>query len=282
MVQKRKKLHAVLYHITACIIGFIMIYPLLWMLMSSFKDNTEIFTDSWSLLPKNWAITDNYASGWAGVGNVGFGTFLKNSIIVSTVATAGNLVCSLMAACAFARLRFRGSKFWFSAVMITMMVPNQVMVVPQYIIFHKLGLINTYPALIIPWFFGGGFFIFLMIQFLRGIPKELDEAAEIDGCTQLQTMTRILIPNVTPAIVTSAIFSFYWIWQDFFQPLIFINDPKLYTVSLGLKLFLDPSTSSNYGGMLAMSTVSVLPIILFFIAFQRHLVEGITTTGLKG
>lgn len=282
MVQNKKKIRAILYHIVAVVIGFVMIYPLLWMLMSSFKENTEIFQAAWSLWPSDWAIAENYASGWAGIGNVGFGTFLKNSIIVSTVATAGNLICSLMAACAFARVRFKGSKFWFAAVMVTMMVPNQVMVVPQYIIFNKLGLIDSYVALVAPWFFGGGFFIFLMLQFFRGIPKELDEAAEIDGCSKFQTMVRILIPNVMPAIVTSAIFSFYWIWQDFFQPLIFINDPKLYTVSLGLKLFLDPSTSSNYGGMLAMSTISVLPIILFFIAFQRHLVEGITTTGLKG
>ena len=121
-----------------------------------------------------------------------------------------------------------------------------------------------------------------MVQFFRGIPKELDEAAEIDGCSKLQTIVKILIPNVKPAIITSAIFSFYWIWQDFFQPLIFVNNPNKFTVSLGLKMYLDPTSASDYGAMLGMSVVSLFPIILFFLFFQRYLVDGITTSGLKG
>ncbi len=282
MVVKRSKLRTFAYHAFAILIGFIMIYPLLWMVMSSFKDNNEIFVNSYSLWPKDWAIAENYSSGWAGIGGVGFDKFLLNSLLIALVATAGNVLCSLMAACAFSRVKFKGSRFLFICVMVTMMMPNQVMAVPQYIIFRHLNLVDTYAALASPWFFGGAFFIFLMIQFFRGIPKELDEAAEIDGCTKLQTMLFILIPNVKPAIVTSAIFSFYWVWQDFFQPLIFISDPNKYTVSLGLKLYLDPSSFSNYGGMLAMSVVSILPVVLFFIMFQRHLVEGITTSGLKG
>jgi multiple sugar transport system permease protein len=252
------------------------------MVMSSFKDNSEIFTTAHSLWPGNWAIAENYTSGWAGVGSVGFGTFLLNSIIVTTVGTAGNIVCSLIAAYAISRIKFKLSGFMFGCVLVTMMIPNQVMVIPQYIIFNKLGLLNTYMALVAPWFFGGAFFIFLIVQFFRGIPRELDEAAEIDGCNKLKTMLFILIPNVKPAIVTASIFSFYWIWQDFFQPLIFTSKPEMYTVSLGLRLFLDSSTTSNWGGMLAMSVVSLLPIIIFFVIFQKHLVEGVVTSGIKG
>lgn len=282
MVQKHKKLNTFLYHFVAILLGFIMIYPLLWLVASSFKDNGEIFVNSFSLIPKKWAIVENYTSGWSGVGGVPFGKFIVNTLIVTVIGTVGCVITSLLAAYAFSRINFKGSKFWFACVMVTMMIPNQVMVVPQYIIFKKLGLIDTLASLIAPWFFGGAFFIFLMMQFFRGIPKEMDEAAEIDGCNKMQTLFHILIPMVSPAVVTASIFSFYWIWQDFFQPLIFMTDPNKYTVSLGLKLFLDPESASNYGGMFAMSFVSLIPVIIFFICFQKYLVEGMATQGLKG
>lgn len=282
MVEKHKKRSTFLYHFVAIVLGFIMIYPLLWLVASSFKDNGEIFVNSFSLIPKKWAIVENYTSGWNGVGGVSFGKFIVNTLIVTVFGTMGCVLTSLLAAYAFSRVKFKGSKFWFACVMVTMMIPNQVMVVPQYIIFKKLGLIDTLASLIAPWFFGGAFFIFLMMQFFRGIPKEMDEAAEIDGCNKIQTLVHILVPMVSPAIVTASIFSFYWIWQDFFQPLIFMTDPNKYTVSLGLKLFLDPESASNYGGMFAMSFVSLIPVIIFFICFQKYLVEGMATQGLKG
>ena len=166
--------------------------------------------------------------------------------------------------------------------MMTMMIPPQVMVVPQYIILKKLGLIDTRVALILPWFFGGAFFIFLMVQFFRGIPIELDEAAEIDGCGKIAILFRVLVPVVKPAIVTSSIFAFYWIWQDFFQPLIFVSSPKNYTIPLALKLYTDPNSYNNYGGLFAMSVVSLLPVIIVFILFQKYIVEGIATDGIKG
>lgn len=282
MVRKHKKIRTILYHTCAILLGFIMIYPLLWLIASSFKDNSEIFVNSYSLIPKTWAIVENYTSGWEGVAGVTFGKFILNTLIVTVIGTAGCVVTSILAAYAFSRIKFKGSKFWFTCVMITMMIPNQVMVVPQYIIFRKIGLIDTLASLIAPWFFGGAFFIFLLMQFFRGIPIEMDEAAEIDGCNKMQTLVHVLLPMVSPAIVTASIFSFYWIWQDFFQPLIFMSDPNKYTVSLGLKLFLDPESASNYGGMFAMSFLSLLPVIIFFICFQKYLVEGMATSGLKG
>lgn len=281
-MARRRKLKTIAYHTFAIILGLLMIYPIIWLFSSSLKPNTDIFRTATSLIPKTIDAITNYTVGWQGVAGVSFGKILMNTIFVAGVGTLGNVICSLLCAYALARIPFSGSKFWFTCVMITMMIPNQVMVVPQYIIFKKIGLIDTYASMIIPWFFGGAFFIFLMIQFFRGIPKEMDEAAEIDGCSRLQTLIHILLPMISPALVTSCIFSFYWIWQDFFQPLVFVNSTEKYTVSLALKMFLDPATSSNYGAMLAMCFVSLIPVIILFIVFQKHLVEGMATSGLKG
>lgn len=281
-MKNGKKNMAILHHTIGIILAFVMLYPLIWMLMSSFKDKNEIFTTAYSLWPTTWAIGENYSNGWKGIGGVGFGTFMLNSILVTFFATLGNIVSSVMAAFALARVNFKGAKFWFTCVMITMLVPSQVMVVPQYIIFKNLSLINTRISIIMPWFFGGAFFIFMIIQFIRGLPRELDEAAAIDGCSQFQTMVRILLPNIVPVVITSTIFSVYWSWQDFFQPLIFIDDPKKYTIPLALKMYLDPTSSSDYGAMLAMSVVSIAPVVICFLIFQKYIVEGVASSGLKG
>lgn len=281
-MDKVKKISSIRFHIGAGLLGFFMIYPLLWLLASSFKSNKTMFTDAYSLIPKKWDIVGNYASGFAGVGGVSFSTFFMNSVIVTLIGTIGCVGTSLFAAYAFSRIKFRFAGFWFACVMMTMMIPAQVMVVPQYIILKKLHLIDTRIALIVPWFFGGAFFIFLMVQFFRGIPKELDEAAKIDGCGRISILFKILVPVVKPAIVTSSIFAFYWIWQDFFQPLIFTSTTSKFTISLALNMYLDPNSYNNYGGLFAMSVISLLPIIIFFIIFQRYLVDGIAMDGIKG
>lgn len=250
--------------------------------MSSFKSNEEIFVTATSLIPKNWDIAFNYSNGWDGIAGVGFGQFIMNSLMVATLGTIGGIFSSLIAAFAFARLRFKGSKFWFACVMGTMMIPTQVMIVPQYIIFKNLNLLDNRIVMIIPWMFGSAFFIFLIMQFFRGLPIEIDEAAEIDGCNKAQTLFFVLVPNVKPALITGFIFSFYWAWQDFFLPLILMNTTSKFPVSLGLRMFLDPESGSEYGSMLAMSTVSIIPVLLIFIMFQRYLVEGTSTSGLKG
>lgn len=281
-MKKKRTIHSITFHAGSCVLGFFMIYPLLWLLSSSFKSNTTMFKNAYSLIPEVWDIATNYKSGFEGVGGVPFITFFGNTILVTVVGMVGCVTISLFAAYAFTRLKFRGSNFWFGCVMMTMMIPPQVMVVPQYIILKKLGLIDTRIALILPWFFGGAFFIFQMVQFFRGIPKELDEAAEIDGCSKIGTLFRILAPVVKPSIVTSSIFAFYWIWQDFFQPLIFMSSTDKFTISLALNMYLDPNSYNNYGGLFAMSTVSLIPVILFFIVFQRYLVDGIAMDGIKG
>lgn len=281
-MHAKKKVNSVLFHVGACALGFLMIYPLIWLLASSFKSNDTMFLDTYSLIPKVWDAAVNYSSGFAGIGGVKFTTFFVNSLIVTLIGTVGCVLTSLLAAYALSRLKFKFSGFWFGCVMMTMMIPPQVMVVPQYIILKKLHLIDTRTALVLPWIFGGAFFIFLMVQFFRGIPRELDEAAEIDGCGKIKILFLILIPVVKPAIITSSIFSFYWIWQDFFQPLIFMNSVKRFTIPLALNMYLDPNSYNNYGGLFAMSVISLLPVILFFIIFQRYLVDGIAMDGIKG
>ena len=280
--KTKKKINSVLFHAGACALGFLMIYPLLWLLASSFKSNETMFVDTYSLIPKVWDAAANYGSGFAGIGGVKFATFFMNSLVVTVVGTLGCVFSSLLAAYALSRLKFKFSGFWFGCVMMTMMIPPQVMVVPQYIILKKLHLIDTRTALVLPWIFGGAFFIFLMVQFFRGIPRELDEAAEIDGCGKIRTLFLILVPVVKPAIITSSIFAFYWIWQDFFQPLIFMNSVDRFTIPLALNMYLDPNSYNNYGGLFAMSVISLLPVIIFFIFFQRYLVDGIAMDGIKG
>ncbi|MCI8297666.1 MAG: carbohydrate ABC transporter permease [Lachnospiraceae bacterium] len=281
-MKRKKQIQAITFHTGACALGFLMIYPLLWLLASSFKSNDTMFQDAYSLIPKVWDAVTNYRSGLEGVGGVSFGTFFVNTVVVTVVGTAGCVMISLLAAYAFTRIKFWGSDFLFGCVMMTMMIPPQVMVVPQYIILKKLGLIDTRIALILPWFFGGAFFIFLMVQFFRGIPKELDEAAMIDGCGKAGILFRVLVPVVKPALVTASIFAFYWIWQDFFQPLIFMSTTKKFTISLALNMYLDPNSYNNYGGLFAMSVISLLPVIIFFIIFQKYLVNGIAMDGIKG
>jgi multiple sugar transport system permease protein len=163
------------------------------------------------------------------------------------------------------------------------MLPFHVTVVPQYIIFHHLNWTNTLLPLIIPKFFGvDAFFIFLMVQFIRGIPVELEEAAMIDGCSRFGMFRRIILPLIVPALVTTTIFTFIWTWNDFFSQLLYLNTQEHFTISLGLRQFLDASGVSAWGPMFAMTTVSLVPVLLVFFFFQRRLVEGIATTGLKG
>ena len=271
-----------IFHLCACVIGFLMIYPMLWLLASSFKSNETMFTNTYSLIPEVFDAVTNYKSAWEGVAGVSFLTFLGNTVLVTVVAMVGCVFISLLAAYAFTRIKFYGGGFWFSCVMVTLMIPSQVMVVPQYIILKKMNLIDTRIALILPWFFGTAFFIFMLVQFFRGIPKELDEAAEIDGCGKIGILFRILVPVVKPALMTASIFAFYWIWQDFFQPLIFMNTTEKFTLSLALNLFLDPNTYNNYGALFAMSLLSLIPALVIFIIFQSYLVEGIAMDGIKG
>ena len=284
MAQTRKQrglLRTVIYHILVVGFGFVMIYPVLWLFASSFKGASEIWTDIGSLIPKGFTF-ENYINGWTGFGGITFSTFYLNSFIYACVGTIGSVLSSAIVAYGFSRIRFLGRGFWFTCMLMTLMLPIQVQIIPQYVMFSKLNLINTFYPLLLPKFCGQAFFIFMIMQFIRGIPKELDEAAKIDGCSQIGIFFRIILPLIKPALITSAIFSFYWSWEDFLLPLVYLTEPKLYTISLALRSFADPSASTPWGEIFAMSALSLVPVFVIFVAFQRYLVQGIATTGLKG
>ena len=281
-MKEKRTARSIVYHVVICLIGIIMIYPLVWMIMSSFKETGTIFTTAGSLIPEKF-ILDNYRNGWKGFAGIAFSTFFKNSLFISIVATIGTILSSAVVAYGFARFEFRGRNLMFTAMLLSMMLPAQVLMIPQYLWYQKLNWVGSYMPLIIPYFFATqGFFVYLMSNFIEGIPRELDEAAKIDGCSYFGIFLRIVLPLITPALITSTIFSFMWRWDDFLSALLYINKTAKYPVSLALKLFCDPGSSSDYGAMFAMATLSVLPAVIIFLFFQKYLVEGISTSGLKG
>jgi multiple sugar transport system permease protein len=270
---------SVVKHLVLIAVSIIMIYPLLWLLVSSFRPTDVIFRTPGLWL--NDLITSNYTAGWTALAQP-FGHYIVNSAIVVVGAVAGNLFACSMAAYAFARCRFRFKTLWFAVMLITVMVPVHVVLVPQYILFNNLGWVNTFVPLILPKFLAtDSFFIFLMVQFIRGIPRELDEAARIDGCGHGRIFLRVMLPLMGPALATTAIFTFIWTWSDFFTPLIYLTDPNAYTVPVALKQFLDATSGSNWGAMFAMSIVTLVPLFVVFLFGQRFLVKGISTTGGK-
>lgn len=260
-------------------VSFLMLYPLLWMIASSFKPDDEIFTST-SLLPLR-PTAAAYARGWSGL-SVGFGQMFFNSLVISVLVVVGNLLSCSMAAYAFTRLRFKGRNFWFALMLGTLMMPQHAVLIPQYVLFLKLGWVNTIMPLVAPKFLAiDAFFIFLMVQFFRGIPRELDEAAVMDGCGPLRIFLKVILPLSTPVLATAAVFSFIWTWDDFFAPLIYLNDIEKYTAQLGLRTFVDATAQSDWSALFAMSTLTVLPVFILFVLFQRLLIEGIATTGMK-
>lgn len=280
--RQKKKLGTIVYHILVAAFGIVMIYPLLWMIMSSFKPTNTIFVTAGQLIPETFTF-DNYATGWRGFAKITFATFFKNSLFISVVATVGTVFSSAIVAYGLSRCKFRGRKLLFTAMLLSMMLPAQVLMIPQYLWYNQLGWVGSYLPLIVPYFFAiQGFFVYLILNFIDGIPRELDEAATIDGCSYYSTFGRIIMPLVVPAMITGAIFSFIWRWDDFLSALLYVKDSSKYPVSLALKLFSDPGSSSDYGAMFAMATLSILPIMLIFMFLQKYLVEGISTSGLKG
>jgi len=262
-------------------VAVIMLYPLLWMLSSSFKPNQIIFTEL-GLWPSQ-ITADNYVKGWQRFSGLTFSLFFRNSFVLVFFAILGNVITCSMTAYAFARIDFSMKKICFAVMMGTIMLPHHVVLIPQYMLFHKLDWVNTYLPLIVPKFLAtDAFFIFLMVQFIRGLPLELDNAARVDGCGPVGIFTKVIFPLLLPALVTTSIFTFIWTWNDFLSQLIYISNPKLMTVTLALRAFMDSAGESSFGSLFAMSILSLIPIFIFFVSFQKLLIEGIATSGLKG
>ncbi len=270
----------VIYHVFVISLCFVMLYPILWLIMSSFKPSEEVFRNASSLWPEHFTFR-NYAEGWKGFGGTSFGTFFKNSLFVASVSTVAQVASSAVVAYGFARVKFKGRQFWFAILVMTMLIPSQVLMIPQYLLFNNFHWINSFKPLIVPAFTGLPFFIFLIMQFIRGIPKSIDESALMDGCGHVRIFSYMILPLSVPSIITSAVFAFYWKWDDFMGPLLYLQRPKMYTVSLALRSFSDPAAGTDWGAMFAMLMLSLLPCFLIFIFFQKYLVEGIVTTGMK-
>ena len=281
-MKEKRIIGKAIYHVLVCGIGLIMIYPLVWMVMSSFKKTETIFTTAGQLFPAPFVL-ENYANGWNGFAKITFSTFFKNSLFISIIATIGTLISSALVAYGLSRCKFFGRRILFIAMLLSMMLPAQVLMIPQYLWYQKLGWVGSFKPLIIPYFFAiQGFFVYQIMNFIDGIPRELDEAAKIDGCSYYGIFGRVILPLISPALITCTIFSFMWRWDDFLSALLYINESAKYPVSLALKLFSDPGSSSDYGAMFAMASLSILPAVAMFICLQKYLVEGISTSGLKG
>ncbi|MGG1513859.1 carbohydrate ABC transporter permease [Paenibacillus oryzisoli] len=261
--------------------ALIMIYPLIWLFFASFKPNNEIF-GSLQLLPKH-IVWDSYANGWKGSGQFTFGVFLWNTIKMVVPVVLFTVLSSTVVAYGFARFQFVLKNVFFAIMISTLMLPNAVIIIPRFILFKEFGWLNSYLPFTMPALFACyPFFIFMMVQFFRGLPRELDESATIDGCNSFGILTKILMPLCKPAIFSSAIFQFIWTWNDFFNSLIYINSVKKFTLALGLRMSLDVSSAAKWNEVMAMSMVAIIPCVLIFFFSQKYFVEGIATTGLKG
>ncbi|MGW3959729.1 carbohydrate ABC transporter permease [Amycolatopsis sp. NPDC005003] len=258
----------------------VMIYPLVWLVGASFKPENQIFS---SLDPIPWHFTfDSYLSGWTATGT-SFTVYLANSATITLCVVFGNIASCSLAAYAFARLDFAFRKIWFGLMLGTLMLPFQATMIPQYTIFYKLNWINTFLPLVVPQLLAcDAFFIFLMVQFIRGIPRELDEAAAIDGAGHGRIFFSVILPLLRPALLTTGVLTFIWTFNDFLRQLVYLSDKSRYTVPLGLNSFIDRASGSSYGGMLAMSVVTLVPTVAVFLICQKRLVDGVANTGIKG
>ena len=258
-----------------------MVYPLIWMFFATFKDNKELFGTT-ALLPSSYSL-DAYLKGWKGSGQYTFTTFFINSFKMVIPAVFFTIVSCSIVAYGFARFKFVGKKLLFGLMISTLMLPNAAIIIPRYLLFRNLGWLNTFkpfwmPALLAAY----PFFIFMLIQFLRGIPKDLDESAKIDGANSFVIFKSILLPLMKPALFSVGLMQFMWVWNDFYNPLIYINSVKNYPLALGVRMVLDTSGTVYWNQVLAMALVSILPLIILFFFAQRYFIEGIATTGMKG
>jgi multiple sugar transport system permease protein len=259
--------------------SIICITPFLWMVITSFKSNAEAFLFPPTLVPKHWRIS-NYVKGWQAAD---FTTFTINSCFLTIVCTVGTVLSSALVAYGFAKFKAKGSTFLYTCLLGTLMLPTQVTLIPQYLIYYKLGMVDSYWPLMIPaWLGGGAFNIFLYKQFFMAIPKELNEAAAIDGSSTFQTFWRIMMPAVQPVAIAVGVMSLVYNWNDFFTPLIYLNTTAKFTLSIGLQ-FLNSSMLGRIviGQLMAVSVLATIPVLIIFFVCQKYFVQGIKISGLK-
>lgn len=277
---RKQMVSSLLKNLLLIILSIVFVYPLIWLLLSVFKTNEQIFGSALSM-PTSFDF-GVFVQGWKGSGQYGYSTFFINTFKIVLPVVTFTVVTALFVAYGFTRFSFKLRKFMFYLMISTMMLPSAVVLIPRYIFFNRLQWVDSYLPFIVPTLFGGGpFFIFMLIQFFRGVPLELDESATIDGCNSLGILFRIMVPLSKPALFSAALFQFMWTWNDFMGPLIYINSVRKYPLSLGLRMSLDITTNIAWNQVLAMSLVTILPPTLLFFFAQKYFVEGIATSGLK-
>lgn len=280
--RKQKNQIALFFrYLILILVGFVMIYPMVWMVGASFRGNNAEIFGSIGFWPKTFTLS-GYIDGWNAT-NYSFGHYMLNTYKFVIPKVLGTIVSVTVTAYAFTRFRFVGRKFWYGIMMATLFLPQVVMNVPQFLLFTKIGWVDSYLPLVVPSFLAcDTYFVFMMIQFMRGIPKELEESAEIDGCNSFRRLWHIVVPMVKPAIVSAALFQFMWSSNDFMGPLIYINSTKKFPAALGLRLFMDTETGFQWNKVLALSIVTILPSLIVFFLAQDEFVEGISAGAVKG
>lgn len=282
--NQRKILNTTFRYIILIAVGILMIYPMVWMLGASFKStNNEIFS-SIGFIPKKFTL-DGYKKGWQST-EYTFLTYMLNTYKIVIPKVIGTVISATITAYGFARFQFRGKKMFYAILLSTLFLPQVVLNIPQYLLFRDMGWLTpalSYMPLIVPAFFATDtYFVFMLVQFLRGIPYELEEAAKIDGCNSLQTLLWVITPVLKPSIVSAALFQFMWSSNDFMGPLIYVKTVSKYTASLGLRLSMDADAGFEWNKVLAMSIITIIPSLIVFFAAQKQFVDGVTAGSVKG
>lgn len=275
--MKKKTSKSIFAHTVLIIMSVFFLVPFIWMLSTSLKDQTQIFTfpPEWLPSPLKWS---NYQDA---IEYIPFFTYLKNTVVITVFSTIGAVITCPLVAYGFAKLKFKGSNVLFIITIAVMMIPGQVTMIPLFILFEKLGWVGSPLPLIVPVFFGVPFYIFLLRQFFLGLPDTLMDAARIDGAGEFRIYWQIMLPLAKPAVLAVGLFQFMGSWTDFLGPLLYLTDEASYTLSLGLQQF-QSQRGTEWGLMMAVSTLMTLPIILLFFFLQKTFIKGITFSGIKG
>ncbi|MEY2776373.1 MAG: hypothetical protein RLY30_471 [Pseudomonadota bacterium] len=263
------------------LVALVMLYPLIWLVGASFKTNAEIFSEL-GFWPSRWSLS-GYEKGWKTSTEYTFATYFLNSFLIVVPKIVVTVISCVLVAYAFARFEFWGKRFFFGVMVATMMLPLIVLRLPQYLMFREIGWLDSYWPLVLPSAFATDtFFVFMLVQFLRGIPRDMEEAALIDGCNPIQMLAFIIVPMLKPAIIAVVVFQFIWTMNDFMGPLIYLASVENYPVSLALKMSISATEEVEWANVIAISVVSLVPSVLVFFLAQRYFIEGAATSGLKG
>jgi oligogalacturonide transport system permease protein len=278
---RREKINAVIRYVILAAVGAMMLYPLVWMFTAAMKPNHEIFS-SMSLIPKEWSL-DGFINGWKTGTEFTFGHYIINTFLYVIPKVILTVISSTIVAYGFARFDIPFKGFWFATLIATILLPQSVLLIPQYLMFREMGLLDSYLPLYLPLAFATqGFFVFMLVQFLRGIPTDMEEAAMIDGCNSFQVLWYVIVPVIRPAIISVALFQFMWSVNDFLGPLIYVSSVEKFPIALALKMSIDVTEGARWNEILAMASIAIIPSIIVFFMSQKYFVEGISNSGIKG